>query len=87
MNLVYLNYLFNLLTSNPPQLLNCSSDSGDSYAHMFVTTSSIHWYYFLSIGTVQCTVYLFVCIACFRSLSLGPNDFENLQKLDLQDCE
>jgi hypothetical protein len=31
-------------------------------------------------------IYLFA-IACFRSLSLGANDFENLQKLDFQDFE
>jgi hypothetical protein len=31
-------------------------------------------------------IYLFV-IACFWSLSLGANDFENLQKLDFQDFE
>jgi hypothetical protein len=30
---------------------------------------------------------LFVCIACFRSLSLGAEDFENLQELDVQDFE
>jgi hypothetical protein len=26
-------------------------------------------------------------IACFRSLSLGADDFENLQELDFQDSE
>jgi hypothetical protein len=31
-------------------------------------------------------IYLFA-IACFRSLSLGVNDFENLQVLDIQDFE
>jgi hypothetical protein len=31
-------------------------------------------------------IYLFV-IACFQSLSLGVNNFENLQELDLQDFE
>jgi hypothetical protein len=31
-------------------------------------------------------IYLFA-IACFRSLSLGANDFENLQELDFQDFE
>jgi hypothetical protein len=30
--------------------------------------------------------YLFI-IACFRSQSLGTNDFENLQELDFQDFE
>jgi hypothetical protein len=29
----------------------------------------------------------FVYIACFRSLSLGADDFENLQELDIQDFE
>jgi hypothetical protein len=32
-------------------------------------------------------IYLFVCIACFRSLLLGAEDFENLQELDVQDFE
>jgi hypothetical protein len=32
-------------------------------------------------------VYLFACIACFRSLSLGTKDFENLQELDVQGFE
>jgi hypothetical protein len=31
-------------------------------------------------------IYLFA-IACFRSLSFGANDFENLQELDFQDFE
>jgi hypothetical protein len=31
--------------------------------------------------------YLFTYIACFRSLSLGANDFENLQELNDQDFE
>jgi hypothetical protein len=31
-------------------------------------------------------IYLFI-IACFRSLSLGANDFGNLQELDFQDFE
>jgi hypothetical protein len=32
-------------------------------------------------------LYLFACIACFRSLSFGADDFENLQELDIQDFE
>jgi hypothetical protein len=31
-------------------------------------------------------IYLFA-IACFRSLSLGANDFENLQEHDFQEFE
>jgi hypothetical protein len=31
--------------------------------------------------------YLFACIACFRSLSFGPNDLENFQELDEQEFE
>jgi hypothetical protein len=31
-------------------------------------------------------IYLFA-IACFRSLSLDANDFENLQELEFQDFE
>jgi hypothetical protein len=33
------------------------------------------------------TVYLFTCVASFRSLQLGAEDFENLQELDVQDFE
>jgi hypothetical protein len=40
-----------------------------------------------SLGIVWCTVYLFVCIACFQLLSLGFKDFENLQELVIQDFE
>jgi hypothetical protein len=29
--------------------------------------------------------HLFACIACFQSLLLGANDFENLQELNDQD--
>jgi hypothetical protein len=32
-------------------------------------------------------LYLFSCTACFRSLSLGVDDFENLQELDEQEFE
>jgi hypothetical protein len=32
-------------------------------------------------------IYLFVCNACFRTLSLGADDFENLQELDIHDIE
>jgi hypothetical protein len=39
------------------------------------------------VGTIWCTVYLFACIAYFRSLSLGVEDFENLEELDIQDFE
>jgi hypothetical protein len=38
-------------------------------------------------GTIWCSVCLFVCVACFRSLPLGAEDFENLQELDVQDFE
>jgi hypothetical protein len=31
-------------------------------------------------------IYLFA-ITCFQSLSLGANDFENIQELDFQDFE
>jgi hypothetical protein len=30
------------------------------------------------LGTVWCTVYLFACVACFRWLPLGAEDFKNL---------
>jgi hypothetical protein len=32
-------------------------------------------------------LYLFAGSACFQSLSLGTNDFENLQELTVQDFE
>jgi hypothetical protein len=32
-------------------------------------------------------LYLFACITCFRLLSLGVDDFEKLQELDVQDFE
>jgi hypothetical protein len=38
------------------------------------------------LGTIWYTVYFFA-IACFRSLSLGADDFGNLQELDFQDFE
>jgi hypothetical protein len=38
-----------------------------------------------TLGTIWCTFYLFACITCVQSLSLGVDDFENLQELDNQD--
>jgi hypothetical protein len=32
-------------------------------------------------------LYLFACVACFLSLSLGADDFKNLQELNDQDFE
>jgi hypothetical protein len=32
-------------------------------------------------------LYLFACIACFRSLSLGVDDIKNLQEFNIQDFE
>jgi hypothetical protein len=32
-------------------------------------------------------MYLFACIACFRSLLLGADDFQNLLELDVQEFE
>jgi hypothetical protein len=32
-------------------------------------------------------LFIFFAITCFRSLSLGANDFGNLQELDFQDFE
>jgi hypothetical protein len=31
--------------------------------------------------------YLFICITCFRPLSLGADDFKNLQELNEQEFE
>jgi hypothetical protein len=39
------------------------------------------------LGTVWCTIYLFACVACFRSLLLGAGDFGSLKELDVQDFE
>jgi hypothetical protein len=41
----------------------------------------------LLLGTIWYTVYLFSCVACFLSLPLGAEDFENLEELDAQDFE
>jgi hypothetical protein len=50
--------------------------------------SSIFWYCLFSLYVLfgVLFIYLFV-VACFRSLSLGAEDFENLQELDFQDFE
>jgi hypothetical protein len=42
---------------------------------------------FWSLGTVWYTIYLFACVACFRSLPLGAEDLKNVQKLNVQDFE
>jgi hypothetical protein len=46
------------------------------------------WYYLIRIWVlfIILFIYLFV-IACFRSLSLGANDFGNVHELDFQDFE
>jgi hypothetical protein len=56
--------------------------------HTFVATSRIFWYYLIRIDVLFGVMFidLFV-IAYFRSLSLGANDFGNLQELDFQDFE
>jgi hypothetical protein len=38
-------------------------------------------------GIVWFTIYLFACVACFWSLPLGAEDFNNLHELDIQDFE
>jgi hypothetical protein len=50
--------------------------------------SSIFWYCLFSLYVLfgVLFIYLFV-VACFRSLSLGAEDSENLQELDFQDFE
>jgi hypothetical protein len=50
--------------------------------------SRIFWYYLIRIYVLFgiLFIYLFV-IVCFRSLSLGANDFGNLQELDFQGFE
>jgi hypothetical protein len=50
--------------------------------------SSIFWYCLIRIYVLfgVLFIYLFV-VACFWSLSLGANDFANLQELDFQDFE
>jgi hypothetical protein len=50
--------------------------------------SSIFWYYLLSHQGAYGVLFIYLFIfACFRSLSLGVDNFENLQELDLQDFE
>jgi hypothetical protein len=49
---------------------------------------SILWYCFLSHWVLFGILLIyFVRIACFRSLSLGADDFENLQELGIQGFE
>jgi hypothetical protein len=50
--------------------------------------SNIFWYCLIRIETLFdiLFIYLFV-IAYFQSLSLGANDFGNLQELDFQEFE
>jgi hypothetical protein len=56
---------------------------GDSCTRAFIVTSSTIWYYlfryYVLFGILF--IYLFT-IVCFWSLSLGADDFENLQDLD-----
>jgi hypothetical protein len=41
----------------------------------------------LSLGTVWCNVYFFICNALFLVAIVGADDFENLQELNVQDFE
>jgi hypothetical protein len=50
--------------------------------------SRIFWYCLTRIYLVFHILFIYLfAIACFRSLSLGANDFGNLQELDFQDFE
>jgi hypothetical protein len=55
---------------------------------VFIARSSIFWYYLIRIWVLfdVLVIYLFA-IACFRSLSLGADNFGNLQELNFQDFE
>jgi hypothetical protein len=48
----------------------------------------IFWYRLIRIYVLLGVLFIYLfAIACFRSLSLGANDFGNLQELDFQDFE
>jgi hypothetical protein len=50
--------------------------------------SRIFWYYLIRIYVLLDVLFIYLfAIACFRSLSLGANEFGNLQELDFQDFE
>jgi hypothetical protein len=50
--------------------------------------SRIFWYYLIRIYVLLDVLFIYLfAIACFRSLSLGTNEFGNLQELDFQDFE
>jgi hypothetical protein len=65
-----------------------SSNLGDSCTHVFIATSRIFCYYLIIIYVLFGVLFIYLfTIAYFRSLSLGANDFGNLQELDFQDFE
>jgi hypothetical protein len=50
--------------------------------------SRIFWYYLIRIYVLLDVLFIYLfAIACFQSLSLGTNEFGNLQELDFQDFE
>jgi hypothetical protein len=50
--------------------------------------SRIFWYCLIRISVLFHILFIYLfAIAYFQSLSLGANDFGNLQELDLQDFE
>jgi hypothetical protein len=50
--------------------------------------SSIFWYYLIRIYVLFGVLFIYLfAIACFWLLSLGANDFGNLQELGFQDFE
>jgi hypothetical protein len=55
---------------------------------MFVAMSTIFGYCLIRIQTLFGVLFIYLfAIACFWSLSLGTNDFGNLQELDFQDFD
>jgi hypothetical protein len=55
---------------------------------MFVVMSSTFWYYLFRYYVLFSILFIHLSAnACFLSLSLGADDFENLQELDIQDFE
>jgi hypothetical protein len=55
---------------------------------MFVVMSSTFWYCLFRYLVLFDVLFIYLfAIACFWSLSLGADDFENLQDLDIKDFE
>jgi hypothetical protein len=70
-NMVAMSYPYNAIFGR--------GDLGDSCAHAFIARSNIFWYCLIRIYVLFGILFIYLFrIACFRSLSLGADDFENL---------